>query len=429
MQSISIPASMPEENKISIDVSSEIGELEAVITHTPGNEVENMTPQNAERALYSDILSLNVARREYEQFHSVLKKVAGVYEVGDLLSEILKNETVKEGLLKKICNDPVDPALFDELAGREPGELSKLLIEGVTMKRDSLTRFLNPQRYAIRPLHNFFFMRDAAIAIYDQVMTGKMASKVRERESQIMEAIFRFHPNFNTKTFSPQAKAPSCEKLSIEGGDVLIARDDVLVIGIGSRTTPAGVDAIVEKLKEKKGTRHIIVQELPEKGESFIHLDMVFTFLNKHECMVYDPVVLQPNRYKTIHIKIDNSQVEIKEEKNIPDSLKKLGWELEPIHCGGKADVWTQEREQWHSGANFFAIAPGRIIGYGRNNYTVEELNKHGYEVLKAQDVIEDKVDLSSCEKCIISIEGSELARGGGGARCMTMPVKRKPVD
>jgi arginine deiminase len=420
---------MPEENKININVASEIGDLEAVIIHTPGSEVENMTPQNAERALYSDILSLNVAKREYEQFHSVLKKVANVFEVGDLLADILKNETVKEDLLKKVCKDPIDPSLFDELIRKESDELSKLLIEGIPMDRNSLTKFLNPQRYAIRPLHNFFFMRDAAMAIYDQILTGKMASKVRERESQIMEAIFRYHPNFNTRTFTPEAKAPSCEKVSIEGGDVLVARDNMLVIGIGSRTTPAGVDAIVEKLKEKKEVHHVIVQELPEKGESFIHLDMVFTFLDRDKCMVYDPVVLQPNRFKTIHIKTDNGNVEIKEEKNILESLKMLGWDIEPVHCGGRADVWTQEREQWHSGANFFAVGPGRIIGYGRNQHTVEELNKHGFEVLKAEEVINETVNLDEHDKYIISIEGSELARGGGGARCMTMPVRRKPVE
>jgi arginine deiminase len=419
---------MPEENKINIHVNSEIGDLEAVLIHTPGNEVENMTPQNAERALYSDILSLNVARKEYEQFHSVLKKVAEVFEVGNLLSDILNNETVKEDLLKKVCKDPVDPSLFDELIVKDSQELSKLLIEGVPMDRNSLTKFLSPQRYAVRPLHNFFFMRDAAMAIYDQVMTGKMASKVRERESQIMEAIFRYHPNFSTRTFNPEAKAPSCDKITIEGGDVLVARDDILVIGIGSRTTPAGVDAVVERLKENKKVHHVIVQELPEKGESFIHLDMVFTFLNKNECMVYDPVVLQPNRFKTIHIITDNGNVEIREEKNILESLKSLGWDIEPIHCGGRADVWTQEREQWHSGANFFAIGPGKIIGYSRNQYTVEELNKHGYEVLKAEDVINGSVDLADHEKYIIAIEGSELARGGGGARCMTMPVKRKAI-
>ena len=144
--------------------------------------------------------------------------------------------------------------------------------------------------------------------------------------------------------------------------------------------------------------------------------------------MVYEPVVMHPNRYKTILITIDNKKVVIKEEKNILDSLSRLGLDMKPIHCGGTSDQWTQEREQWHSGANFFALAPGKIIGYNRNVATIEELNRNGYEVISANDVIKDKVKLAEHEKYIITIDGSELSRGGGGARCMTMPVRRKDV-
>jgi arginine deiminase len=155
----------------------------------------------------------------------------------------------------------------------------------------------------------------------------------------------------------------------------------------------------------------------------------VFTFLSRNECMVYEPVIMQPNRFKTIHITIDNRKVSIREEKNILDSLSGLGIDLKPIHCGGRADPWTQEREQWHSGANFFAIGPGKIIGYNRNVATIQELNNNGYEVIAAQDVIDEKISLTDHEKYVVTIDGSELSRGGGGARCMTMPVRRKEVE
>jgi len=145
--------------------------------------------------------------------------------------------------------------------------------------------------------------------------------------------------------------------------------------------------------------------------------------------MVFEPVVLQPNRYKTIHIEIDNGNVKIKEEKNILETLSKLGMEMKPVFCGGTTDLWQQEREQWHSGANFFSLGPGKVIGYGRNVYTIEELNKNGFEVIKANDVIKDKIQLNNIEKYVVTIEGSELSRGGGGARCMTMPVRRKNVN
>ena len=91
--------------------------------------------------------------------------------------------------------------------------------------------------------------------------------------------------------------------------------------------------------------------------------------------------------------------------------------------------MWVQEREQWHSGANFFAIAPGKVIGYARNAYTIEELNRHGFEIVKPKDINENRVELDSLKKCVIALEGSELPRGGGGARCMTMPIKRKAVS
>ena len=97
--------------------------------------------------------------------------------------------------------------------------------------------------------------------------------------------------------------------------------------------------------------------------------------------------------------------------------------------CGGTKDLWVQEREQWHSGANFLALAPGKIIGYGRNIYTIDELNKNGFEVIKARNIMNDKIDLKKINKYVVTIEGSELSRGGGGARCMTMPVRRKPVN
>lgn len=420
---------MSQNNDYSVKINSEIGELEAVIIHSMGSEVENMTPENAERALYSDILNLSVAQSEYFQFREVLRKTTKVFEVKELLTEILKNEKVKSELIEKITAPCLQPGIKDYLYELKNSDLAKQLIEGVVLNRDSLSRFLSSQRFALRPLHNFFFMRDASIAINDKVLVAKMDSNVRERESQIMEAIFDYYLEFKTSTFSARTTSPVCSKISIEGGDVLIGRKDLLLIGIGSRTTPEGVDLIVDKLKEKKEKQHIIVQELPTDRESFIHLDMVFTFLDVNECMVYEPVIMQPNRFKTIHIIIDNGKVKINEEKNILESLAKLGFDIHPIYCGGKGDLWMQEREQWHSGANFFALGPGKIIGYSRNIYTIDELNKNNYDVIKAEDVINNKVNPGDFNKYIITIDGSELSRGGGGARCMSMPVRRKDVN
>jgi len=419
------------EKRMPVDIRSEIGELEGVILHTPGHEVENMTPKNAERSLYSDILNLSVASREYAQFSGVLEKFTRTFQVQDLLADILSNEKIKESLLEKICRFEGRPGIFPHLLGLPPEEGARQLIQGVVEVKDTLTKYLSTERYALRPLHNFFFTRDASMSVLDDVLIGRMANDVRQRESFIMEAIFDYHDLFKTRTVNPLNKKHLSPDTSIEGGDVLVVRDDILLIGNGSRTTSQGIDFILEQLiQQKEKRRHIIVQELPHRPESFIHLDMVFTLLEPGECMVYEPLILKTNKYQTIHIYVEDGRVsEIREEENLMESLRGLGMDLKPILCGGSRDPWIQEREQWHSGANFFAVGPGKVIGYERNVYTLEEMSRHGYEIFRARDILKERVDPHQHDKYVIALDGSELPRGGGGARCMSMPVSRKPVE
>ena len=423
---------------VEVNVQSEIGKLNGVILHTPGEEVENMTPENAERALYSDILNLSIARKEYKQLSEVLGKITKTYQVKDLLTNILKDDATKLEVLNRI--EKIEPfiveqtpkgSIKDQLMDEDAEDLARLLIEGVEMKRDTLTKFLNKDWYDLRPLHNFFFTRDASMSMYNEVLIGRMANAVRDREAIIMQSIFDFTPEFKTKTLNVVTTPDPLRKLTIEGGDVQIARDDILVIGNGMRTSTRAIDALMYNFisRNEDKVQHILVQELPHSPESFIHLDMVFTFLDKDKCMVYEPLIMSPGNYQTVHIKIQHGKlISIRREKTLLHALKKLGMDLEPVYCGGEDETWNMEREQWHSGANFFCVAPGKVLGYARNNYTVEAMNNAGFEIIRANDVINNKVDLNKYEKYMITIEGSELPRGGGGARCMTMPINRDDV-
>jgi arginine deiminase len=416
-----------------VSINSEIGRLEGVIIHIPGAEVENMTPENAERALYSDILNLSIAEAEYTQFAGVLNKFTRVFEIKKILSEILKKQEIKIALLKEICVHEGIPGMEYRLAELSHSKLSGLLIEGIILERNNLTNYLSKEKFLLRPLHNLFFTRDPAMGMNGNMIIGKMANRVRERESILIEAIIKHSGLFETNILNPSKPEKGIildPAATLEGGDCLVIRDDVYVVGTGIRTSTQGIDFIVENLKKQnKKSCHIIVQELPHTPESFIHLDMVFTCLSTDYCMVYEPIIFSLNPYRTIYIKIDNGKVMIEEEPNIPHALKKTGIDLKPVTCGGRKDLWTQEREQWHSGVNFLALAPGKVIGYERNIHTLEELYKNGFDIIKASDIISGKYSVDDYEKCVITIAGSELARGGGGPRCMSMPVRRSEVQ
>ena len=389
---------MTEKKPLKIDIQSEIGELEAVLLHTPGAEVENMTPKMAQRALYSDILNLSIAQEEYEQLSGVLKKLAKVYTVSDMLVKVLDNESERQALIGKICVMEQVTEYFDMLMEMSSAKLAKVLIEGLPAKINTLTSFLNEDYYALFPLYNFYFTRDASVTIGNNALICKMANRVRTRESLIMEAIYKGSGEFSCGIINAYDYQPGNSNIYMEGGDILIARDDILLLGNGARTSTQGIDLLAARLGALK-------------------------------CMVFEPLILGDNQYQTVHITMENGKVvKINSVSNILSVLRRLGMDLEPIVCGGESDEWDQEREQWHSGANFFAFAPGKVISYARNTHTLNELAKHDFEIIPAWDVIEGKASVAGNKRCVVTIEGSELPRGGGGARCMTMPLSRKAV-
>ncbi len=404
-----------------VNVASETGRLRAVLLHRPGVEIERMTPLNAAHALYSDILNKPIVDTEYHYFSGVLEKWTNVYYVEDILEELLNDSEIRRHLVEESCDmDDCDDGLAAELMDMPSAELAKALIEGY---EDPAWDCVSDERYLLKPLYNLFFTRDASSTVYNRVLVNSMSFEVRERETLIYEAIFR---NFfkvdtlNAMVWDRDART--------EGGDVQIASSDLLCIGQGIRTNTKGIKYLAQTFAKERERFSILVQELPKSPESFIHLDMVFTFLGKHQCMAFEPMLRKTGLFAgkdTTLITIEGGKISYKKFPNIIKGLEHLGWDIEPV-IGGGSDPWNQLREQWHSGCNFFSLGDGKIMGYRRNTHTIDALDKAGFAVLKAEDIVEGRADMAAYDKFVAAFPGSELPRAGGGARCMTMPILRE---
>lgn len=408
-------------NPCKVNVSSETGRLKAVLLHRPGVEIERMTPLNAAHALYSDILNKPIVDGEYANFCGVLEKWADVYYVEDVLEELLKDTEVRRHLVEESCDmDNCDDGLAEDLMTWDNARLSNALIEGY---EDPEWDGVSEDRYLLKPLYNLFFTRDASSTVYDRVLVNSMSFEVRERETLIYEAIFKHFfkvGTLNAMQWDRDART--------EGGDVQIASPDLLCIGQGIRTNTKGIKYLAQTFAKERERFNILVQELPKSPESFIHLDMVFTFLGKHQCMAFEPMLKKTGLFAgkdTTLITIEGGNISYRKVNNIVDGLNGLGWDIVPV-IGGGSDPWVQLREQWHSGANFFALGDGKVMGYRRNTHTIDALDRAGFSVLNAEDIVSGKVDMKKYDKFVAAFPGSELPRAGGGARCMTMPILRE---
>jgi arginine deiminase len=404
-----------------VRVTSEIGQLRAVVVHTPGNELLAVTPRTREDFLYDDIIEAEIARREHQRFIAILERFTKVYQVKDLLEDVLRQSEVRDLLVRETMDMvPVEP-LAREIAELEPRQLATMLIEGKEEKPGLLSMALNECGYELPPLPNLFFTRDSCIPVGDYVLIGSMRYGIRWPEELIMKAIFMHHPDFESRGLLYDGSIERRHQYTIEGGDIHPLREDLVVIGFSERSTPAAIDGLVSLFFEKTKVRDVIIVVMPEHTTA-IHLDMIFTQVDRQQCIVYPPHFVGAERLRVLHWR--RGEKSLREPSTLFDALKNADLKLEPILCGGDRRT-LQDREQWASGCNFAAMRPGVVLSYARNEATLREMERAGYHVIPGVGFLTGESRLKDDDRAVITFEGSELVRGGGGPRCMTCPVTR----
>jgi arginine deiminase len=408
-----------------VRVTSEIGALQAVICHTPGPELEAVTPTNREDFLYDDIIDLEQARREHHRFKALLSRFAEVYEVRDLLEEIFDRSEVRPFLIERVMDVARSEPLARHLMEIPSADLVALFIEGKSVEGGALQELLNVESYELPPLPNLFFTRDAGMVVGEGVIIGSMRYNVRWTEEILMKALFQYHPLLENSGLVYDGSEERRAGYTIEGGDVHMLRPDLVLMGLSERSSPGAFDVMAERLVKQQGVRDILVMILPT-DRAMIHLDMIFTMVDREHCVVFPPNFVGPTRNPVLHYRAGKAGM--REMPNLFTALSELDMPLEPVFCGGPNRT-RQEREQWSSGCNFVAIRPGLILGYSRNEATYAELQREaGYRIVNGMDFLTGDTEIGDDEKAALVFEGGELVRGGGGGRCMTLPVRREDV-
>lgn len=421
-----------------LKVTSEVARLKRVVVQRPGDALAHMLPRHIEPGsahylLFDDLVHVPDAQKEHDQMCQVLGTSAEVGFWDELLVEVLHRPEAREFVIDEVGRlEELPGVMMTRMAAMEPEELATAVVVGAGRGG------LHPGR-AVHPLPNLIFARDLAAVAGDLLIVGNARKKARHRESILMWAIAEHHPWFEGADLSRNSRyvrqIGGSFPLTVEGGDVLVLSDSLVLIGASERTSWSMILGLGKELLERGFTR-VLVVEMP-KQRSAMHLDTVFTLADWDTAVVYGPLLKRGGREEANVFRIRASGDELAVDPvrgDLLDALAQEGHPMQAVLCGGGHPL-HEEREQWTDGSNFVALSPGVVLGYARNVHTAAAMERAGFTSVTAQDFLKlfqerfggDFQKLTdSRERYLIQIIGSELSRGRGGPRCLTMPLERE---